>query len=172
VFHYGLPRLLICQDRAIADMLLANDLHMESACAVYAMADLPLDPRLRAVTGRVYVLHDASLAGFAALATVRRWADGLPVTPLGLRPAHARTMRLFRAEKSTVEDADLDGLEPWEQRWLRAGRSVEVAAVNPARLLRAVHRLVREQARPRRSLPRLREVAAVGFLSPPSEGRT
>jgi hypothetical protein len=157
----------VCQDRAIADMLLANGLHMESACAVYAVSDLPLDPRL--MVGRIYVLHDASLAGFAALADVRRRAGGVPVTPLGLRPAHARSLRVFRTVNSTV-DADLGGLEPWEQRWLRAGRSVEVAAVNPARLLRAVHRLVRDQARPRRSLPRLRELAAVGFLSPPPEG--
>jgi hypothetical protein len=80
-------------------------------------------------------------------------------------------MRLFRTSASIV-DADLTGLEPWEQRWLRAGRSVEVAAVNPARLLRAVHRLVRDQARPRRPLPRLRELEAVGFLSSPTEGRT
>ena len=45
-----------------------------------------------------------------------------------------------------------------------------LAAVNPARLLRTVHRLVRNQYRPRRALPRLRKLSAVGFLSWPDPG--
>jgi hypothetical protein len=50
------------------------------------------------------------------------------------------------------------------------GPTAEVAAVNPARLLRTVHRLVREQYRPRKSLPRLRRLAATGYLSWPEPG--
>jgi hypothetical protein len=100
VFDYGLPRVLVCQHREIADMLLANRLHMESACPVFAVDDLPLDDRLpdavRRGDGRLYVLHDASFAGLAAVATVRRWADDLPLTPLGLRPAHAAALHLPR----------------------------------------------------------------------------
>jgi hypothetical protein len=80
VFDYGLPRVLLCQHREIADMLLANRLHMESACPVFALDDLPLDPRLpdavRRGGGHVYVLHDASVAGLATVATVRAWAGG------------------------------------------------------------------------------------------------
>jgi len=178
VFDYGLPRVLVCQHREIADMLLANRLHMESACPVFAVDDLPLDDRLpdavRRGDGRLYVLHDASFAGLAAVATVRRWADALPLTPLGLRPAHAAALHLPRirvpAAESAADAVLLDALEPWELRWLRSGRVAEVAAVNPARLLRTVHRLVRNQSRPRRALPRLRGLSAVGFLSWPSSG--
>jgi hypothetical protein len=147
VFEYGLPRVLVCQHREIADMLLANGLHMESVCPVFAVDDLPLDPRFRAAleagSGRVYVLHDTH----APVDAVTRWAEQVPVVALGLRPVHARALHL-----PTV------------------GATAEVAAVNPARLLRTVHRLVREQYRPRRTLPRLRRLAAAGYLSWPADG--
>ncbi|WP_326999798.1 hypothetical protein OHA72_32275 [Dactylosporangium sp. NBC_01737] len=99
LYDYGLPRLLVCQDPAIAGMLLANELHMESACPVFALPDLPLDPRLTAAlrhTGDavVYVLHDAGPSGYAAVDDVRRWAGDLRVHPLGLRPVHAAALHL------------------------------------------------------------------------------
>jgi hypothetical protein len=153
VFEYGLPRVLVCQHREIADMLLANGLHMESVCPVFAAEDLPLDDRLRtalaAGAGRVYVLHDTGDAGAETIRAVTGWAGEQPVVPLGLRPVHAAALHLPRA-----------------------GAVAEVAAVNPARLLRTVHRLVREQYRARRSLPRLRRLAATGFLSWPEPDRT
>jgi hypothetical protein len=176
VFEYGLPRVLLCQHREIADMLLANRLHMESACPVFALADLPLDGRLAAAVrrgeGRIYVLHDASAAGLTAVTTVREWAGELPTTPLGLRPAHATALHLprVRAAVAPSEPPVADALAPWEVRWLGSGRVAEVAAVNPARLLRTVHRLVRNQHRPRHALPRLRRLSAVGFLSWPDPG--
>lgn len=199
LYDYGLPRLLVCQDTAIAAMLLANELHMESACPVFPLRDLPLDPRLTAALQRtgdatVYVLHDASAAGYAAVDDVRRWAGDLRVQPLGLRPVHAAALHLTTGRR---EPADADpreaadagprdpadagrrepagaglpspaGLEPWEVRRLRAGRTVEVAAVNPARLLRTVHRLVRGQTRTRRRTARLRELQAAGFMTWPA----
>lgn len=149
VFGYGLPRVLVCQSRDIADMLLANGLHMESVCPVFAVGDLPLDERLRAAleagAGRVHVLHDEADGG--TVDAVAAWARNIPVTPLGLRPVHAAALHLPRV-----------------------GATAEVAAVNPARLLRTVHRLVREQYRPRRTLPRLRRLAATGYLSWPEPG--
>jgi hypothetical protein len=157
-------------------MLLANRLHMESACPVFALDDLPLDARLpdavRRGDGRVYVLHDASLPGLAAVASVRRWAGELPVTPLGLRPAHATALHLPRIHLRSASDpgAVIAALESWEERFLRSGRAAEVAAVNPARLLRTVHRLVRNQSRQRRAQPLLRRLAAAGFLSWPDPG--
>jgi hypothetical protein len=175
-FDYGLPRVLLCQHREIADMLLANRLHMESTCPVFALTDLPLDPRLpdavRRGEGRVYVLHDASLDGLTAVMSVRDWAGELPVTPLGLRPAHAAALHLpsLRVPTATDPGTVLDGLETREVRWLRSGGAAEVAAVNPARLLRTVHRLVRNQYRQRHALPRLRRLSAIGFLSWPDPG--
>ncbi|MEV4516258.1 hypothetical protein AB0K00_45765 [Dactylosporangium sp. NPDC049525] len=174
LYDYGLPRLLVCQDAAIAGMLLANELHMESACPVFALRDLPLDPRLTAALHRtgdavVYVLHDAGPSGYAAVDDVRRWAGELRVHPLGLRPVHAAALHLTTGPREPRTDlAAPAGLEPWEVRRLRAGRTVEVAAVNPARLLRTVHRLVRGQARTRRRTARLRQLQAAGFMTWPA----
>lgn len=174
LYDYGLPRLLICQDAGIAGMLLANELHMESACPVFALRDLPLDPRLTAALRRtgdavVCVLHDAGPSGYEAVADVRRWAGDLRVHPLGLRPAHAAALHLSDGPREPRTDLDVPvGLEPWELRRLRAGRTVEVAAVNPARLLRTVHRLVRGQTRTRRRSARLRQLQAAGFMTWPA----
>jgi hypothetical protein len=172
LFDYGLPRLLVCQDRAIAAMLRANDLHLEAACPVYALDDLPPHPDLVAALRRgdatVFVLHDASAAGLA-MATAVPAALDLRVVPLGLRPAHAAALHLTAGQGPSVPDlAPAAGLAPWEHRWLRSGRYSEVAAVNPARLLRTLHRLVRGQRRMRPGVPRLRQVQAVGFMSWPS----
>lgn len=174
LYDYGLPRLLVCQDAAIAGMLLANELHMESACPVFALRDLPLDPRLTEALRRtgdavVYVLHDASRSGYEAVADVRAWAGDLRVHPLGLRPVHAAALHLTTGPREgDAAAAPPAGLEPWELRWLRAGRGVEVAAVNPARLLRTVHRLVRGQTRHRRRTARLRQLQAAGFMTWPA----
>jgi hypothetical protein len=64
------------------------------------------------------------------------------------------------------------GLRPWERRWLAAGNVAEVAAINPARLVRTLYRLVREQRRVQPGRPGLRKARAVGFMSWPSEGQT
>ncbi|MET7420172.1 hypothetical protein [Dactylosporangium sp. NPDC005555] len=173
LYDYGLPRLLVCQDAGIAGMLLANELHMESACPVFALRDLPLDPRLTAALRRtgdatVFVLHDASTAGYTAVDDVRRWAGDLRVHPLGLRPAHAAALHLTTGARDRAGPPEhAAGLEPWEVRRLRAGHTVEVAAVNPARLLRTVHRLVRGQSRTRRRT-RLRQLQAAGFMTWPA----
>jgi hypothetical protein len=166
LFDYGLPRLLVCQHADIAEMLRANDLHMEAACPIVSAGDLPLDPRLLQAVGTVYVLHDASAAGFAFGRTA---FPGRRVKRLGLRPAHAATMHLPRAPRVAAA-AVAAGLKPWEDRWLSAGNVAEVAAINPARLVRTLHRLVRDHKRgtPR---PALRHLAAVGFLSWPTEGQ-
>jgi hypothetical protein len=172
LYDYGLPRLLVCQDPAIAGMLLANELHMESACPVFALRDLPLDPRLTAALRRtadavVHVLHDAGGEGGAAVRDVLDWAGDLRVHPLGLRPVHAAALHLTTAPRRAGAPFPL-GLAPWEERWLRAGRTVEVAAVNPARLLRTVHRLVRGVSRTRRKPARLRQLQAAGFMTWPA----
>ncbi|MFD5750238.1 hypothetical protein [Streptomyces sp. NPDC127033] len=100
---YGLPRLLVCESRSVARMLLANDVHLEAACPVFAADDLPLDPRLTAGLGRVedatvHVLHDASVAGIALTARVRAalrdTAPGVRVASMGLVPRHASALHL------------------------------------------------------------------------------
>ncbi|MGW0582993.1 hypothetical protein ACWD25_45375 [Streptomyces sp. NPDC002920] len=177
---YGLPRLLICQDRAIARMLLANHVHLEAGCPVLsAEDDLPLDPRLVAALERaggatVHVLHDASPAGIALPARVREGLGPVPgvrVASLGLVPRHARTLRLVSGRRPgpLPPFGPLPpGLKPAEAEWLAEGRFAEVAAVQPAKLLRAVLRLTRGPRPPRHSVwGDLRELRTAGFLTWP-----
>jgi hypothetical protein len=155
LFDYGLPRLLVCQHADIAAMLLANELHMEAACAIVSAgvsAGVPLPDPLRECLARtgapeVSVLHDADVDGLALAAELPARL-GLPasarVTALGLRPVHAAGLHLA----------------------VPRGGAAEVAAVNPARLLRTLRRLMFGARRTRPPLV-LRRERAVGFLTWP-----
>ncbi|WP_338498566.1 hypothetical protein [Streptomyces sp. SJL17-4] len=179
---YGLPRLLFCQDRSIAGMLLANHVHLEAACPVFAATDaLPLDPRLlaslrRAEDATVYVLHDASTAGVAFPARVRAAlgpTPGVRVVSLGLVPRHAAALRLPTGRGPAPGPAALAALpaalRAREADWLADGRFAEVAAVPPDRLLRTVLRLTRGPRPPRDSLwSGLRGLRGTGFMTWPA----
>lgn len=143
----------------------------------------------------VYLLHDASARGLTFPTRFVRSVDvpdGVRVVPLGLRPRQAGALHLVHgrgpayAAVPAALPAAGSGLGPgpgpgpdpgqglafelgrWERDWLRRGRFVEVAAVNPASLLRTVHRLVREVRTPRSQLTELRQVRRAGFLSWPT----
>ncbi|MFJ4922812.1 hypothetical protein [Streptomyces sp. NPDC088725] len=176
LYDYGLPRMLICQSRAVARMLLANDVHLEAACPVFAADRLPLDPRLVAGLGKVegatvHVLHDASVSGIALTARVRGELPGVRVVSMGLVPRHAAALHLISG-RAPGPGAALDilpaGIEPRERDWLAGGRFAEVEAVAPARLLRTVLRVVRGTRTPSHSLwSGLRELRTTGFLTWP-----
>ncbi|WP_329275154.1 hypothetical protein [Streptomyces sp. NBC_00691] len=182
LYDYGLPRLLMCQDPSIAGMLLANHVHLEAACPVFAATDaLPLDPRLTAALLRadgatVYVLHDASPAGLAFPALVRAGLGPLPgvrVVSLGLAPRHAAALRLPTGRGPVPGPAGLAALpaalRPREADWLAEGRFAEVSAVPPDRLVRTVLRLTRGPRPPRDSLwSGLRGLRGSGFMTWPA----
>ncbi|MEV0774456.1 hypothetical protein ACIBLA_33930 [Streptomyces sp. NPDC050433] len=196
LFDYGLPRLLVCESDDIAAMLRANGVPMESACPVYGSSELPLDPgvlRMLALAERatVYLLHDASAYGLTFPARFARSVDvpdGVRVVPLGLRPRQAGALHLVHGRGPAYAAVPAHGPAPFvvggagvaagpglafalsrrERDWLRRGRFVELAAVNPASLIRTVHRLVREVRPPRSQLTELRQVRRAGFLSWPT----
>ncbi|MCB5181665.1 hypothetical protein [Streptomyces antimicrobicus] len=184
LYDYGVPRVLLCQDRDTAAMLLANHVHLEAACPVLAAPDaLPLDPRLLAALGRtpdatVHVLHDASPAGVLLPARVRAALPGdgparVRVSSLGLVPRHAAALGLPSgrgpAPAAGAEAGWPAGLLPREVAWLARGRFAELAAVSPARLLRTVLRQTRGGRPVRGALrPGLREMRDSGFLTWPA----
>ncbi|MQY28009.1 hypothetical protein [Nocardia aurantia] len=175
LFDYGLPRLLVCQSDAVAQMLRANAVPIESACPVVSAAELPLDPRVTAMLARVersavYVLHDASAEGHdfpSRVAALTDIPDGVRLVPLGLRANQAARLHVFhhRGEARPVASE----LDPWERAWLARGRYAEVEAVRPASLLRTVHRLVRDVRRPPRTVVgEWRRARTTGFLTWPA----
>ncbi|MFJ9207351.1 hypothetical protein [Streptomyces sp. NPDC102264] len=181
LYDYGLPRLLVCQSRQVARMLLANDVHLEAACPVFAADDLPLDPRLVTGLGRVdgatvHVLHDASVDGIALTGRVRDAVPGVRVSSMGLVPRHATALHLISPRGPAQVLAQGPGpltlpaaLGPRERDWLADGRFAEVESVSPARLLRTVLRLVRGPRTPGHSVwTGLRELRTAGFMTWPT----
>ncbi|UUU43879.1 hypothetical protein [Streptomyces sp. NBC_00162] len=182
LYDYGLPRLLLCQDRSIAAMLLANHVHLEAACPVLAAPDaLPLAPLLLAALQRadgatVHVLHDASPEGVKLPARVRAALGPVPgvrVGSLGLVPRHAAALRLPSGRgpaPGPAAGADWPAaLRPREAAWLARGRFAQVAAVPPARLVRTVLRLTRGPRPPRDSMwGELNGLRTAGFMTWPT----
>ncbi len=169
LFEYGLPRLLVCEPAGIAHMLRANGVPMESACPVFDAAELPLDERVGEMLtrgeGTIFLLHDASAHGLtfpARLAELTEVPPGVRVVALGLRPRQAAPLHLTHG-RGPVRQARVP-VSGWEFGWLARGRFVEVAAVEPAVLVRTVHRLVRD-VRPRS--PQWSARREVGFLTWP-----
>ncbi|MEV6977743.1 hypothetical protein [Kitasatospora sp. NPDC093806] len=179
LYDYGLPRLLVCQSREITRMLLANDLHLEAACPIVAAGQLPLDARLVAALERaggavVHVLHDASPSGLDCFERIRteHAPAGVRVRSMGLVPRHAGTLHLTSGRGPHRYRGPLPaGLRPEERAWLGSGRTIELAAVAPARLLHTVIRQVRGTAAGPRRAPlrhRVRAARTAGFLSWPT----
>ncbi|RKE17635.1 hypothetical protein [Streptomyces sp. TLI_171] len=151
LYDYAFPRLLVCQDPAIAGMLLANRLHLEGACPIVTPERLPLEPELLAAMARadgavVHVLHDASPAGLELFLRVREHAGPrLLVRTMGLLPRHAAALHLAALGGQVQCGADElpAELPAAERAWLAGGRTVELAAIRPSRLLRTVLRTLR-----------------------------
>jgi len=151
---YGLLRLLICEDGEITGMLIANGIHIELSCAILGLRDsVPLPDFLCAMLARadqaqVYFLHNADSGSLSLVRVLPRRLGlprGIPLSSIGLRPAHAIRMRLAATRhKSTwaLHAVALPGLTDHEEVWLRSGWRVEVAAVRPVDLLRIVRNAV------------------------------
>lgn len=179
LFVYGVPRLLVCQTVEVAHMLFTNDFHIELACPVLSVDDAsPLPDLLQTMLQRtpeahVYFLHDASTAGLALVPTLRQRINlpsNIPLTAVGLRPAHAKSMHLFASQTPPAQNSTVDWpyyLSGREQAWLEAGWQAEVEAVPPPRLLRALRRMMLGTVKPSFSLPSLQSEREVGFMTWP-----
>ena len=171
---YGLPRLLVCEDAGIARMLVANAFHMELSCAVVALAGAePLPWQVRTMLARTrraraYFLHDAGPEGLAACDDLERRIHlprGVTLSAVGLTPAHAMRLRLVaaRAPRRAATSPQAP-LTPAERAWLDDGWSAEVTSVPPARLLRALRRIMLGIAPPPAPAPPARDT---GFMTLP-----
>lgn len=150
---YGLPRILICERDEIAQMLRANQFHLQTPCAVLSLSEAkPLSNMYKkmlkkAEEPQVFFLHNASLEAFSILLNLRETLnldEKIPLRPLGLRPIHARRLHLFTEKKfyNETDFSDFIFLSESEKGWLSRGNSAEVSAVSPIRLLRVLRRLI------------------------------
>lgn len=150
---YGLPRILICEADEIAQMLRANQFHLQTPCAVLSLSEAkPLSENVKKMMNnaeepQVFFLHNASLEALEILRNLRQNLDlpeEIALRPLGLRPVHARRLHLFsdKINPQNFDFSDFEFLDESEKNWLIRGNSAEVAAVPPVRLLRVLRRLI------------------------------
>lgn len=150
---FGLPKVLICETDEIAQMLRANQFHLQTPCAVLSVNEAkPLNKNVKKMLAnaeepQVYFLHNASLEAFSILRNLRETLDlsaEIPLRSLGLRPIHAKRLHLF-AQKNVSREFDVstfEYLDESEKKWLLRGNSAEVSAISPVRLLRVLRRLI------------------------------
>ena len=149
---YSFDRALVTDHADTAAMLVANNFHFENNCAVLSVdgypegvADTVLTMLRRNPELKVYALHDASSEGCSLPLSLReeRWFPdpAINVIDLGLRPRHAKTMRLFTliGASQTVPDSLREVLAPEEVVWLESGHVAEVSVLRPARLIRGIY---------------------------------
>ena len=150
---YGLPNLLICESDEIAQMLRANQFHLQTPCGVLSLPEaMPLPKNFQkmlsnAENPQVFYLHNASLQSFLKISNLRKnlsLNDEIPLRILGLRPIHAKRLHLFteKTDGNLPDFEDFDFLDESENKWLAEGNMAEVAAVSPVRLLRVLRRLI------------------------------
>ena len=150
---YGLPRLLLCESDEIAQMLRANQFHLQTPCGVLSVHEAtPLSEVCQKMLSlaedpQIFFLHNANLAAFSLIKNLRQTlqiAENISLRPIGLRPVHAQRLQLF-ANKTKSNDFDFSGftyLSDKEKKWLLQGNSAEVTAISPVRLLRALRRII------------------------------
>jgi hypothetical protein len=152
VTAYSFDRALVTDKAETAAMLVANNFHFENNCAILSADGYPHD-RAGTIMGmlrrnpqlKVFALHDATPQGCGLPRTLRgeQWFPdpAIRITDLGLLPRHAQKMALFTlAGGSQSVPAEVRSLlTPEETTWLAAGESAEVAALRPARLMRAIY---------------------------------
>ncbi len=155
LMFYGLPKTLICESDEIAQMLRANEFHLETPCAVLSLREAtPLNDAFqkmlsRAEEPKVFFLHDASLRAFSLIPNLRQTLElkeEILLRSIGLRPVHARRLHLFARKTQNKSQAinlnDFAYLTNSEKRWLERGFTTEVSAISPARLQRVLRRII------------------------------
>lgn len=147
--QYSFDRAVITDTNETADVLLANNFHFENNCAVLSVHGHPAhafatvremlrnNPRIE-----VYVLHDCTPEGCTLALRLREdeaWFKGVgQVFDVALRPAQARKMKASWKRGSGFVD-EHPALSHNERRFL-AAHSVELAAIRPEQLVKALFR--------------------------------
>jgi len=159
VTAYSFDRVLVCESVAIAQLLIANNIHFEHNCAVLSISGYPqaIFATTMAMLRRnpdlqVIALHDCSPSGVALidkLRTSQDWSlDSTQVIfDLGMLPrqiAAARGQAYIQvsarfAQKAQILPQDVrQPLTATELQWLEAGYFVELESFTPQKLMQIV----------------------------------
>ncbi len=149
-------RLVVCQSTEIAQMLIANNFHCESNCAVLSIRGYPQDifnvtieTLRRNVELEVYVLHDCSPQGMGVLQqlkTKERWFkdSNIPIIDVGLTPHQVMSIPDLFIQilpgTAKMSPADAIGLTLDEIAWLEEGKYIELESFTPQQLIQILNR--------------------------------
>jgi len=158
VSAYSFDRVLVTSSDAIAQMLIANNLHLEHNCAILSATGYPqaifntvMEMLRRNANLTVYALHGADPKGVSLLHELKtrpQWFRDQQVqfVDLGISPrqifaqgnfAFYHSEAFARAAKN-LPQAVRESLSERELQWLDAGNYVELEAFGPQRLLQVI----------------------------------
>ena len=158
---YSFDRVVICDSREIANLLIANNFHFENNSAVLSIDRFPenifdtvMQMLRRNSNLKIYVLHNASPQGVTVvntLSTNPNWFSNvsnsnITIYDLGLLPRQIfKNPNFFTqiSEDSATEAKKLaseikQDLTKEEIEWLESGKFVELESFTPQKLLRVV----------------------------------
>lgn len=156
---YSFDRAVICDNSAIAQMLIANNFHFENNCAVLSITGYPqsifstvMEMLKRNPDLKVYALHDASPHGVSLVHQLRtnsQWfADSnVIIYDLGLLPKQILSTRGLFIQSSNESAQEARQLLPEvraslstdEQKWLDEGKFVELESFTPQRIIQVLN---------------------------------
>jgi DNA-directed RNA polymerase subunit RPC12/RpoP len=155
---YSFDRALVTSSAAIAQMLIANNLHLEHNCAILSITGYPqnifstvMEMLRRNPNLTVYALHDATPTGMTllyALQTDPKWFRDQQVqfVDLGIVPQQIfeqSNFAIYNSAQCAKDSKNLpttvrQALSTDELRWLDAGNYVELEAFGPQKLLQVI----------------------------------
>jgi hypothetical protein len=159
VTAYSFDRVLVCESVAIAQLLIANNIHFEHNCAVLSISGYPqaIFATTMAMLRRnpdlqVIALHDCSPSGVALINQLRTSPDwSLDSTQvifdLGMLPrqiAAARGKAYIQISAKLAQNAQFmpqevrQPLTATELKWLKAGYFVDLQSFAPQKLMQIV----------------------------------
>lgn len=163
VTAYSFDRLVVCNQPAIAQILLENHFHFEHNCAILSITGYPenvCDTVLEMVRRNpdliVYAFHDASPDGVNLIHRLRsesRWfpSPTVKIVDVGLLPRqaiaarHKMFIRRAAAAASAAHElspATRHSLTAAELAWLDAGNYVELESFMPQQLIQTLQRSI------------------------------
>ena len=159
VTAYSFDRVLVCESVAIAQLLIANNIHFEHNCAVLSISGYPqaIFATTMAMLRRnpdlqVIALHNCSPSGVALINQLRTSPDwyldsGQVIFDLGMLPrqiAAARGQAYIQVSADSAQDARvmppevIKQLSATELKWLEAGYFVDLESFTPQKLMQIV----------------------------------
>ncbi|MEO0687197.1 MAG: MFS transporter permease, partial [Cyanobacteria bacterium J06649_11] len=161
ITSYSFERVVVCDSREIANLLIANNFHFENNSAVLSIDGYPenifdtvMQMLRRNDNLKVYVLHDASPSGVSVVNTISTNPDwfsntsnsSVTIYDLGLLPRQVfnnsnfftQISEDFAREAQELPSQVKQDLTEEEIKWLETGKFVELESFTPQRLLNVI----------------------------------